>query len=143
MAAQPLARATPTTTTKPSAETRIAPAQKNGELKLLPPHEPATEVLDAVERLAHAAEKAASARFELALHKATTSAKHILAAFGITGGALLVALSAWIFLMVGSALALTPVVGGGPATLIVGGVQAVVAAVLFFVAKKQSAAVKA
>lgn len=145
MAAEPLARATtPPSSMKTTSSTTTAVAKsKNGELKLLPPHEPGTEVLDAVERLAHAAEKAASARFELALHKATSSAKHILAAFGITGGALLVALSAWIFLMVGSALALTPVVGGGFATLIVGGVQAVVAAVLFVVAKKQSAAVNA
>ncbi len=145
MAAQPLARAaTPiaTTTAKPLATT----APKNAELKLLPPHQPAVEMLDAVERLAHAAEKAAAARFELALHttlkKATTTAKTLLASFGITGGALLVALSAWIFLMVGSALALTPLVGGGFATLIVGGGQAVVAAVLFVVAKKTGDAVK-
>lgn len=132
MAATPLTR----TTTTNSLSTAKTPNAT--ELKLLAPHAPATEVLDAVERLAQAAERSAAARFELMLHKATTTAKTMLQAFGLTGAALLVGLSAWIFLTVGAALALAPVVGGGFAALIVGGVQLVLAAALFLVAKKKS-----
>jgi hypothetical protein len=128
-----------TTTTSPTRANGAAlgnGATAPAELKLLPPHSPPAEVMDAVERLAHAAERAAAARFELALHKATSTAKEILKAFGLTGGALLLGLSAWIFVVVGAALVLAPHVGGGWAALIVGGVQLVFAGALFFLAKK-------
>ena len=151
MAASNLARTSPSTPTRANghgnghshghdhaALVTQTPLSGGTEQKLLPPHSPPAEVVDAVERLAHAAERAATARFELMLHKATSTAKSVLKAFGLTGAALLLGLSAWVFVVVGAALVLRPHVGGGWAALIVGGVQLVLAGALFFLAKKTS-----
>lgn len=125
-------------------------ASSEPAVRLLPPHSPPAEALDAVERLAQAAEKAAHARFELMVHKATSKAQDIvddatdkatgiLKTAGMMAAAGVIALSAWIFLTVGAALALRPLVGPGYATLIVGAVQLIAAGALFFVAKAGAA----
>lgn len=131
------ARSLSTTTTEPG-------------VRLLPAHSPPAEALDAVQRLAEAAEKAAHARFELMIHKATSKAQglidnasdrasDILHTAGLMAAAGIVGLSAWIFLSVGLALYLTPLVGRDTATLIVGAIQLVGAAALFLFARKSGA----
>ncbi len=119
-------------------------------MRLLPAHSPPAEALDAVQRLAEAAEKAAHARFELMVHKATSKAQGVVDTAGDRASAIvqnaglmaaagIVALSSWIFLSVGLALALTPHVGRHWAMLIVGGIQLIGAGALFVVAKKSGA----
>lgn len=90
--------------------------------------EPATAIPDAVERLAAAAERAAGARLDLALHGVAQTVKSFGQSAAMLVGALFVGVVAWLCLVAGSVALLSSVLPMGVAFVIVGGLQLVVAA---------------
>lgn len=88
----------------------------------------AHETLDAVERLALAVERAASARIERASHTALSTVRGALRSVGLIAAAAAVAALGWGTLMLGAVLLLTPLVGGGIAAAAVGLAQLIVGA---------------
>lgn len=92
--------------------------------------EPATAIPEAVERLASAAERAAGARLDLAMHGITQTVKSFGASAGMLVGALFVAVFAWTCLVAGSVALLALVLPLGVAFVIVGGAQLAIAAAI-------------
>lgn len=85
---------------------------------------------EAVERLASAAERAAAARLDLALHGITKTAKSYGLSAALVVVALVVGVFAWICIVAGSVALLSSVVHLGLAFLIVGVAQLVLAAAI-------------
>jgi hypothetical protein len=98
------------------------------------------DALEAVERLALATERAASARIERAIHGAIVAGRGVfLSAVLITAAAALAALG-WLTLMIGAALLLSPVLGAGVAAAAVGVTQLIVGAGIAFAAWRTAGA---
>jgi len=90
--------------------------------------EPAPALPEAFERLASAAERAAGARLDLAMHGITQTVKSFGASAAMLAGALFIGIFAWLCLIAGSVALLALVMPLGLAFVIVGAVQLVIAA---------------
>lgn len=86
------------------------------------------DALDAVERLALATERAATVRIERAIHGAITAGRGLLRSFVLMTAAAAIAAVGWVTLTVGTILLLSPHLGAGFATAVVGLAQLIVGA---------------
>ncbi len=104
--------------------------------------ETASALPEAVERLASAAERAATARLDLALHSIAQTVKSFSVSAGLIAAALIVGLFSWICVIAGIVTLLAQAVGFGWSLLIVGVVQLLIAAALVLPAIKMMQATR-